>query len=132
MHATNSDFTFVKTIFVTDEFVGYHQWWDAPSEVLYLRDKHRHLFKVRVEVGVEHADRQIEYHMLKRQLPSFLPRVDANANGERYFGGMSCEDIANSTLLNLIDVYPKQTYYAVEVSEDGENGSIVEARSFQP
>ena len=37
-----------RYIFITDKFEGYHKYVDAPEEVAFLRNAHRHLFGVRV------------------------------------------------------------------------------------
>lgn len=117
------------SVFITFDFVGFHRWPEAPDEVDYLRVRHRHLFKVRVDVSVEHQDRAIEYHMLKRSIKSWRMLPVENHAGEYEFGSMSCEAIASTLLQNLQTYYPDRPYYRVEVSEDGENGSVVEART---
>lgn len=122
------DYTLSGSVFITFDFVGFHRWLEAPDEVDYLRARHRHLFKVRIDVSVEHADRAIEYHMLKRDvIKRMFPMT--SSNGEYEFGALSCETIAGILLQNLQTYYPDRPYYRVEVSEDGENGSVVEARS---
>lgn len=122
------------SVFVTFDFVGFHRWPDAPLEVEYLRDRHRHLFKCRVDIAVESQDRQIEYHMLKRAILDEM----AVHNGTGVLSGFgyefellsnSCEAIAGWLLELVRLVQPDRPYYRVEVSEDGENGSIVEERA---
>ena len=112
--------TLSTSIFVTFDFVGFHCWPDAPEEVGYLRSRHRHLFKVRAEVSVEHSNRAIEYHTLKRELQTDAHEVE--------FGSLSCELIALRILQGTVERHPGRPYYRIEVSEDGENGSIIEAR----
>lgn len=121
-------------VFVTFEFVGFHAWPEAPAEVSYLRDRHRHLFKCRVDIAVESVDRQIEYHMLKRAI--FEQMAIHNGQGRLPEYGHEFELLSNSCeaiagwLLGLVRlVQPDRPYYRIEVSEDGENGSIVEARA---
>lgn len=128
--------TLVGSVFVTTSLVGFHRWPDAPAEVLYLRDRHRHLFKIRVDVSVEHKDRAIEYHRLKRQLNELFMvgtgyiNATMNQYGEIDLGPQSCEVFATEIMGWLRAVaYPDRPYYRVEVSEDGENGSVVEATS---
>jgi hypothetical protein len=36
----------MSRIQVRTSFVGVHQWKDAPDEVAFLRNLHRHVFKV--------------------------------------------------------------------------------------
>lgn len=117
------------SVFVTFEFVGFHRWPEAPAEVDYLRARHRHLFKARVYIDVGEENRQIEYHMLKRELTGvFFPdRELVVGTDEVEFGDWSCEKIAHVLLEAVQILHPDRPYYLVEVSEDGENGSIIEA-----
>lgn len=98
-------------VFITTRFEGMHRWENAPDDVSFLRNIHRHVFHVRLVKSVSHEDRDIEFIQLKR-------RVD------RYIYNMgdlgSCEMIA-SDLLRAFEAD------CVEVSEDGENGAIVTA-----
>lgn len=118
-----------RSIFVTLEFVGFHRWPDAPPEVDYLASRHRHLFKVRVDIGVDNNDRAIEYHIFKRQLEQavYIDSRVVDGTSELEFGAMSCEAIAERLLIDIKELYPSQDYYRVEVSEDGENGSSIVA-----
>ncbi len=111
---------------------GMHYYEDAPDEVDFLREPHRHLFHVRIEVAVTHLDRELEYFMVRGRL---LQKVLA----ENLFGldkpvPSSCETMAKR-LMELTEqvvkeLRPDKPRYArvcrVQVMEDGENGSIVE------
>lgn len=105
------------SIWVTTSFVGFHYWSDAPDEVDFLRNVHRHVFHVKVCVEVTHCDRQVEFFLLKK---------DVNKHCQELFEGRtfpySCEMIAQS-LVGLLNQYK---VLWVEVSEDGENGARVE------
>lgn len=99
-------------IFVTVEFEAFHQWADAPEHVAFLRDLHRHIFHVRITKPVGHANRDIEFITLKREVTSYIREfMEGQVLG-------SCEMIA-SRLMGQFDAVQ------VEVSEDGENGAIV-------
>lgn len=108
-----------RKVYVTLEFEGLHKWKDAPKEVGFLRNLHRHLFKVRVEVEVFHNDREIEFILLKREIERFV--------GRKFKGKQvgSCEMIAEKILRFVKRKYGKNRKVEVEVSEDGENGAIV-------
>lgn len=109
------------SIYVRTEFVGFHQWTDAPEQVKFLRDLHRHIFGVRVKVSVTHSNRDVEFFTLKEQVESYitsclLPHLEKNP-------GLSCEMLAS-----LVGDYLARCSYnvlEVEVNEDGENGGIV-------
>lgn len=102
-------------IFVTLQFEGYHRWKDAPEEHAFLRDYHRHLFHVRVELPVDHSNRDVEFIAFKRKVQSWC----ANYTGWEARFEYSCEQLAEKIL---------RAFEAsrVEVSEDGENGAICE------
>lgn len=107
-------------LFVKTQVVGYHLWQDAPDEVSFLRNPHRHRFFIRVGAIVNHEERDIEFFMFQRKIKELLESSFVqNAHKEYIFGAMSCETIA-SIILNQLG----QASY-VEVSEDDENGAIV-------
>lgn len=84
----------------------------------YLADMHRHLFGFKIQLGVLHDDRDVEFLSLRRELvASFGPQpVD--------FGTRSCEAIARELRELIVARYPGR-HVAVSVSEDGENGAEV-------
>lgn len=114
------------TIFVTTRFTGLHQWDQAPESVGYLRDLHRHLFGVRVEIEVLHNDRELEYHTVQKALAQFIVY---ELSGDEWRTFWSCEDIAGRILVWAQQTYRDRGYYKVTVDEDGENGSTMEARA---
>ena len=104
-----------RSIFVTTDFIGFHRWADAPKVVSFLRCRHRHLFKVKVWVDVNHNDRDKEFFIVQDHLNELIgDYVDMNHEDVG-----SCEMICEY----LLDVCPD--YVAVQVSEDGENGAII-------
>lgn len=105
----------MKMIFVTTEFEGFHRYQDAPEEVSFLRELHRHIFKVRVDIQVHHDDRELEFIIFKRYLNSILS--DNNMLNHK-----SCEMICDDIHEIISDRYPNRSMI-IEVSEDGENGS---------
>lgn len=106
------------SIWVTFSFEGFHAFPVAPSDVAYLRDVHRHLFKVRVEIEVRHDEREIEFHQFLRYC-----RYPYRA-GSTECNNQSCETLARELGTYIQQAYPGREL-AVEVSEDGECGSIV-------
>lgn len=91
-------------------------------DVSFLANPHRHLFHFRVRIAVQHDDREIEFIQFKRWLESL------------YIGNIleleyrSCEMISDQLLSQIIGKYPGRAV-EIEVSEDGENGSVLQ---YQP
>lgn len=106
-----------RTVWVTTSFIAYHKWVGAPEEVGFLRDFHRHVFHVRVEVTITHNEREVEFILLKRRVDDILSVFE-----EQQFLH-SCETLAE----HLIDVLQEEWYRvkSVTVSEDGENGATL-------
>lgn len=96
-------------------FEGYHRWKNAPDRRDYLRNRHRHLFHVKVIVEVKHDAREIEYHDLLDFIKVKKPLE---------LGNMSCEQVATQIAWALNKEYPKRNI-EVRVMEDGENGAII-------
>lgn len=107
-------------IFITTQFEGKHCWPDAPEQVAFLRDMHRHMFHVKVTVSVFHDDREIEFITLKSEVNAFIQ--DQLALWPEY---ISCEMMAEHILTYLMSVYGINRDYCIEVNEDGENGAII-------
>ncbi len=116
-----------RQIYIQTQFVGYHRWDDAPEEVAFLRNIHRHIFHVKVSVPVKHNNRDIEFFMLKQLIDDFIENhiVHPALAGDGNMG--SCEMIGEQ-----IAIYTHKHYQfkyndivSVEVSEDSENGAII-------
>lgn len=103
---------------VTTQFEGLHRYPDAEDSVAYLRNLHRHIFHVTVWVEQFHNERDVEYltllHWLRRRY-----------NGFAWTETASCETIANILGQYVMREYPDRKV-KVEVTEDGENGALVE------
>jgi hypothetical protein len=106
-------------VWVTSHFAGYHRWKDAPEKVAFLRDWHRHVFHVKLSVRVEHADRAIEFFILKEKLDNVL-QTEFNQQRFEY----SCESIALK-IIELMKADEGVDVAMCEVSEDNENGATV-------
>lgn len=107
-------------VFCTLQIEGTHNWPDCPyDEVDYLRVPHRHVFHIKAFKSVDHSDRDVEFIMLKHKIQHYITtRYYNKVKFLCEFGAMSCEMLA----LELIDQFGLTS---CEVSEDGENGSIV-------
>lgn len=106
-----------SSIWIRFTFEGFHRWKSAPDEVAFLRDRHRHLFYVRVEWTVQHNDRDREFFIEQRAAREAVAALQADASCEEW----SCEEWA-SRILRATGAC------CVEVSEDGENGATVCSR----
>lgn len=117
---------YLTTVWVTHTFVGIHEWANAPQRRRYLRNPHRHLFHVRVEVEVPHPDRAIEFHDLLDVVRDCCEGLgeDVTLTGIRWLRGMSCEMIAKDIMGAVLEEWP-EVKLRVDVSEDGEAGGSI-------
>lgn len=88
--------------------------WD---DVSYLGYPHRHIFHFRVGIEVFHDDRDIEFIQFKRWLERLY------SDGTLALDYRSCEMVSDELAELIGERYPKRVVM-IEVSEDGENGSI--------
>ena len=111
----------IKTLIVVkSQFEGIHRWEQCPyDDVKFLRWSHRHIFHVKLKIEVSHADRDLEFIQVKRQLESLLTN---NYQGKN-LGSMSCEMIAEKIGMHFIGLLG--TVNMVSVSEDEENSAEV-------
>jgi hypothetical protein len=100
------------------QFEGIHHWPEAPDEVAFLREKHRHMFHVRARMNVHHSDRDLEFIMVKHRLQALVGCFGFD------LGRLSCEQMAYEILKYAV-VDLARTEVEVEVTEDGENGAVV-------
>lgn len=110
-----------RSIKVRCSFVALHQWNDAPEEVKFLRNLHRHVFNVIATIPVSHDDRELEYFMVQQKMTKFIDQEVMSV----WDYSTSCEMIAEQIGHYLIREYDRPSI-TIEVNEDGENGSIVE------
>ena len=108
-------------IFVTTEFESTHRWPAAPPETYYLRNEHRHLFKVRLEIEVVTSDRDLEFITIKKELNELIKDLKKEPRTLNW----SCERFALEILTVFSDRYLAREM-SCEVSEDGENGAVVD------
>jgi hypothetical protein len=112
------------SIYVTFRLEGFHRWPAAAEtfpEVAFLTDRHRHVFHFKCYAHVSHTDRDEEFILLSRKIQKSLRDSFTKSTANVLeFGSMSCEDIGDW----LLDQFPN--LYKVDVSEDGENGAVIE------
>ena len=81
---------------------------------------HRHIFKFKVSIEVFHDDRDIEFIQFKRWLESLYAD-----SGILALDFKSCEMISDDLYLQINERYPSRDVI-IDVSEDGENGSVTQ------
>lgn len=102
----------------------YHRYKDAPEEVWYLRNIHRHELHIEVKMEVFDDDREVEFIMLKHKIEQFIKLMNlTDPNGK--YEGSSCESLASTIIAYLICEYGENRNYQVTIKEDGENGATV-------
>ena len=117
-----------KMIWVTFRKEGVHCYPAAATDpnlatgdeydVAFLANKHRHIFHFRVWISVTHNDRDIEFIQFKRWLENLYKDNILNLNF------MSCEMMSDELYSEISEKYPNREVW-IEVSEDGENGSLI-------
>ena len=101
------------------QFEAFHRYKDAPDEVKFLKNEHRHLFIVTAKIQVEGDDRELEFFMVQRAMNKIVNSKYAQGSFDE-----SCEMIAE-TILDYLETIYYDRPIEVEVSEDGENSGIV-------
>jgi len=109
-------------IIVRTQFERSHYWKDAPLEVDFLRAPHRHIFHVEVKLPVTHNDRDLEFFVIKRFLDGTIVKLHPSFE----LKDKSCVMIAEGILKAIQDKFGFKKDVSVSVSEDNENGSVVE------
>lgn len=85
----------MRTVIVAFEIEGFHNYPDAPVEVGFLADRHRHTFKVKAAYQVSHLNRDREIFLCRDEVKSYL--IEAYGSPCE-FGAMSCEMIASEVI----------------------------------
>ena len=106
------------TIVIRTQFSGCHRYANAPEAVSYLRNPHRHVFYVEVEMSVTHEDRELEFILVKNRLNEYL-------RSQPFEMEASCEHMASAICLFLGKVYGAHREIRCCVYEDNENGGCV-------
>ena len=107
-------------IIVRGQFEFCHRYKDAPAEVSYLRNLHRHMFNYEVELEVYHDDRELEFIMVKHEIEDYLSDCTSS-----WLETTSCEQMAQCIGNCLRAKYGFERDLSVSVFEDNENGAKV-------
>lgn len=105
------------SIVIRTQFRGLHRYVNAPEEVKYLRDQHRHVFYVEVEMQVQSLERDLEFILVKSFIDEFLAK-------HRFGLDYSCEKMADEIIAILLNRYGERSIKCC-VYEDNENGGCV-------
>ena len=108
----------MKNVWITTQFVGFHSYPDAPKEVEFLKNKHRHTFFCKVEIEVNHNDRDIEFFIFRNYINNIIKKLINKNNAG------SCEMIAEIIVEQCTKDYPARKITVI-ISEDNENGATV-------
>ena len=111
-------------IVVNTQYEGIHRYKDAPEQVKFLRDYHRHIFNIQAKLEVFHDDRELEFIMVKQSINLFF-NTFKNEFDVYEMGDQSCEMIAKNLIEFLKLKYGKRKI-TVSIFEDNENGAVVE------
>lgn len=118
-----------RWIWVTFQREGIHRYPAAATDptlatgdeydVSFLGFPHRHIFHFRVAISVVHNDRDIEFIQAKRWMENLYK------GGTLQLDYKSCEMMSDDLYLHISSKYPGRSV-KIEVSEDGENGCLIE------
>ena len=116
-------------IYVTFQREGIHKYPAAltdpklatggADDVSFLGYPHRHMFHFKVQLEVFHDDRDVEFIQFKRELEALY------SNGVMQLDYKSCEMMAQDLAKYIQTKYSKRDLI-IDISEDNENGSIIE------
>ena len=119
----------MRTIFVRFQKEGIHCYPAAATDpalatgdqydVSFLASPHRHMFHFEVTIQVFHNDRDIEFIQFKRWLENLY------AGGTLELNYKSCEMISDELYDQIAARYPDRAVW-INVSEDGENGAVIQ------
>lgn len=123
-----------RLIWVTFEKEGIHKYPEALTDpnlktndeydVSFLGNPHRHIFHFKVGIEVFHNNRDIEFIQFKRWLLNLY-------KDKLQLDYKSCEMISDDLYDKIAEKYPNR-YIEISVSEDNENGCVVEYNLSKP
>lgn len=124
-----------RQIWVTFRKEGIHRYPAAATDpnlntageydVSFLANAHRHIFHFRVAIDVFHNNRDIEFIQFKRWLEGLYSKDILELDFK------SCEMIADDLYDQIAARYPNRAV-VIDVSEDGENGCIINYNLTRP
>jgi len=115
-----------RQIWITWQKEGIHKYPaaltdPALADVQFLGYPHRHQFHFRVWIDVFHNDRDLEFIQFKRWCESLYSGHGAVLSLDH----KSCEMMADDLYIQIASRYPGRVVH-IEVSEDGENGALIQ------
>ena len=121
-----------RQIWITWQKEGIHKYPAALTDpgladVQFLGYPHRHQFHFRVWIDVFHNDRDLEFIQFKRWCESLYHGQGAVLSLDH----KSCEMMADDLYIQIASRYPGRVVH-IEVSEDGENGALIQYKLTQP
>ena len=121
-----------RQIWITWQKEGIHKYPaaltdPALADVQFLGYPHRHIFHFRVWIDVFHNDRDLEFIQFKRWCESLYNGHGAVLSLDH----KSCEMMADDLYIQIASRYPGRVVH-IEVSEDGENGALIQYKLTQP
>lgn len=118
-----------RWIWVTFQKEGIHKYPAALEDpalatgdeydVSFLGYPHRHKFHFRVAISVVHNDRDIEFIQFQRWLENLYKEDVIQLDYK------SCEMMSDDLFDQIVAKYPGRDI-KIEISEDGENGALIE------
>ena len=121
-----------RQIWITWQREGIHKYPaaltdPALADVQFLGYPHRHIFHFRVWIDVFHNDRDLEFIQFKRWCESLYNGHGAVLSLDH----KSCEMMADDLYIQIAQRYPGRVVH-IEVSEDGENGALIQYELTKP
>lgn len=107
------------TVLLDFDIVGFHLYPDAPKQVEFLKNKHRHNFRIKVGFEVTDANREKEIFIEEDKIKFALNEWYGSP---MQLENMSCEMLAEEILTHIKD----DGGIFVEVLEDGRGGGRAE------
>lgn len=114
-----------KTVIGKINVEGYHFYPDAPVEVNFLSNKHRHTFQISFGYQVEDLNREKEIFIERDKVKRFVKTKYLYHENATYFMDRSCEMIAN----DILEEFEGEGMIFCEVWEEETGGARVEVRN---
>ena len=109
----------MRTVILDFDIEGFHYYPNAPKQVAFLENNHRHIFRIRAGLKVDDLNREKEIFIEQDKLKDYLIE---SYGSPCFFMDMSCEMIAQDLLEFLTD----DGGIWVEVFEDSRGGARVD------
>ena len=104
----------VNYIWITTQKEMFHRYPNAPKEVDFLKQRHKHMMKFKVSIEIYENDREIEFFIFKKQIETILEEYND-------IGNWSLEQLSDEIRNKLRKPYINRMLQ-IEISVDGVNG----------